>query len=265
MAQALEFNATQYEHIKLDQVEGFPTITMVRSHRRNSLSEDHIRELFDAFEVIANSDARGIVLAAEGPVFSSGHDFNDMYGRDMDGMKKLLDLCGKFMQFLQQIPQPVVAQVEGLAMAAGCQLVASCDFAVAGESAHFQMPGGGGGWFCHTPGVALVRAVGRKRAVEMLLTGDPIDSRTAADWGLINKVVPDGEVPEKARELLHRATRGSRYSKGEGKRALYRQMDLDIAAAYDFATDVMAKTSQSPDGQEEMVSFIEKRRPKFGS
>ena len=116
MAQALEFNATQYEHIKLDQVEGFPTITMVRSHRRNSLSEDHIRELFDAFEVIANSDARGVVLAAEGPVFSSGHDFNDMYGRDMDGMKKLLDLCGKFMQFLQQIPQPVVAQVEGLAI-----------------------------------------------------------------------------------------------------------------------------------------------------
>tara|TARA_B100000029_G_scaffold515624_1_gene623604 strand:+ start:4572 stop:5321 length:750 start_codon:yes stop_codon:yes gene_type:complete len=249
----------------LDQAEGFPVITMARSHRRNSLSEEHLRELFEAFSVIAESDARGVILAAEGPVFSSGHDFNDMYGRDVDGMKTLLDLCGKFMQFLQQIPQPVVAQVEGLAMAAGCQLVASCDFAVAGESAHFQMPGGRGGWFCHTPGVALVRAVGRKRAVEMLLTGDPIDSKTAADWGLINRVVPDSQVPEKARELLQRATRGSRYSKGKGKKALYRQMDLDIAAAYDFATDVMAETSQSRDGQEEMVSFLEKRRPKFNS
>jgi enoyl-CoA hydratase/carnithine racemase len=260
-----ELIAMSYEHIKLEEAEEFSTIIMSRAHRRNSLTEEHLRELFDAFSVVAESDARGVVLAAEGPVFSSGHDFNDMYGRDLDSMKKLLDLCGEFMQLLQRIPQPVIAQVEGLATAAGCQLVASCDFAVAGESAHFQMPGGGSGWFCHTPGVALVRAVGRKRAVEMLLTGDPIDSRTAADWGLINRVVPDNEVVEQTRQLLQRATRGSRYSKGEGKKALYRQMDLDIAGAYDLAAEVMAETSQSVDGQEQMISFLEKRRPEFRS
>ncbi len=252
-----------YKHIKLDEAGGFQTITMSRAHRRNSLSEDHLHELFDAFSLISESNTKGIILAAEGPVFSSGHDFNDMHGRDLDGMKKLLNLCGEFMQLLQRIPQPVIAQVEGLAIAAGCQLVASCDFAVAGESTHFQMPGGSGGWFCHTPGVALVRAVGRKRAVEMLLTGDPIDAQTAADWGLINRVVPDDQVVDQTHQLLQRATRGSRYSKGEGKKALYRQMDLDIAGAYDLASEVMAETSQSIDGQEQMVSFMEKRRPEF--
>ena len=254
-----------YEHITLEEADGFATVTMRRAHRRNSLSEDHLRELSDAVQSIAESDARGVVLAAEGPVFSSGHDFNDMHGRDLNEMKRLLAFCGEFMQLLQCIPQPVIAQVEGLATAAGCQLVASCDLAVAGESVRFQMPGGGGGWFCHTPGVALVRAVGRKRAVEMLLTGDSIDAHTALDWGLINRVVPDSDVVAETRALLERATRGSRYSKGKGTQALYRHMDLDTAGAYDLATDVMAETSQSMDGQEAITSFVEKRRPEFGA
>ena len=252
-----------YQHITLGEADGFATITMRRAHRRNSLSEDHLRELLTAFEAVAASDARGVVLAAEGPVFSSGHDFNDMHGRNLDEMKQLLEICGELMQLLQRIPQPVIAQVEGLATAAGCQLVASCDLAVAGESARFQMPGGGGGWFCHTPGVALVRAVGRKRALEMLLTGDSIDARTAADWGLVNRVVPDADVAVETRALLQRATRGSSYSKAEGKRALYGQMDLDTAGAYDLATEVMAETSQSRDGQEAIASFVEKRPPRF--
>ena len=161
------------------------------------------------------------------------------------------------------MPQPVIAQVEGLATAAGCQLVASCDLAVAGESTRFQAPGGFGGWFCHTPGVAIVRAVGRKRALEMLLTGDPIDARTAAEWGLVNRVVPDADVASETRALLERATRGSTYSKAEGKRAFYAQADLDTAGAYEYATEVMAATSQSADGQETMRSFVEKRRPEF--
>lgn len=252
-----------YQHITLEEADGFTTITMRRPQRRNSLSEDHLRELLSGFENVAESDARGIVLAAEGPVFSSGHDFKDMHGRNLDEMKQLLGICGELMQLLQQIPQPVIAQVEGLATAAGCQLVASCDLAVAGESARFQMPGGGGGWFCHTPGVALVRAVGRKRALEMLLTGDSIDAPTAAEWGLINRVVPDPDVAVETRTLLQRATRGSSHSKGKGKQALYRQMDLDTAGAYDLATEVMAETSQSRDGQEAMASFVEKRPPKF--
>ena len=214
-----------YRHLSVDIDDGIATVTMCRAHRRNSLSEDHLRELMAAFQSIAESSARGVILAAEGPVFSSGHDFNDMLGRDLDAMKSLLEICGEFMQLVQRMPQPVIAQVEGLATAAGCQLVASCDLAVCGESARFQTPGAYGGWFCHTPGVALVRAVGRKRALEMLLTGDPIDARTASGWGLVNRVVPDADVASETRALLERATRGSTYSKAEGKQAFYAQAD----------------------------------------
>jgi len=249
----------KYRHVTVEEVDDLATVTMCRAQRRNSLSKDHLHELLNAFQTIADGNARGIVLAAEGPVFSSGHDFNDMYGRNLDEMKQLLKVCGELMQLLQRIPQPVIAQVEGLATAAGCQLVASCDLAVAGESARFQTPGGHGGWFCHTPGVALVRAVGRKRALEMLLTGDPIDARTAADWGLVNRVVPDADVAFETRALLKRATRGSSYSKAEGKQAFYRQADLDTTDAYALATEVMATTSQSMDGQESISAFVEKR------
>ncbi len=252
-----------YQHVSLESADGFATVTMRRSQRRNSLSEEHLRELFSAFEAVAEGGARGIILAAEGPVFSSGHDFNDMLGRNLDEMKSLLGVCGEFMQLIQRIPQPVIAQVEGLATAAGCQLVASCDLAVAAESARFQTPGGHGGWFCHTPGVALVRAVGRKRALEMLLTGDAIDARTAADWGLVNRVVPDSDVARETRALLERATRGSSDSKAKGKQAFYAQADLDTAGAYEYASEVMAFTSQSTDGQESIRSFVEKRRPRF--
>ena len=255
--------ATSYQHLSVDIEGGIATVTMCRAHRRNSLSEDHLRELMAAFESIAQSSARGVILAAEGPVFSSGHDFNDMVDRDLDAMKSLLEVCGEFMQLIQRMPQPVIAQVEGLATAAGCQLVASCDLAVAGESTRFQAPGGFGGWFCHTPGVAIVRAVGRKRALEMLLTGDPIDARTAAEWGLVNRVVPDADVAAETRALLERATRGSTYSKAKGKQAFYAQADLGTAGAYEYATEVMAATSQSADGQETMRSFVEKRRPNF--
>ena len=252
-----------YQHLRINIDDGIAKVTMCRSHRRNSLSEDHLRELLAAFETIAKNNARGVIIAAEGPVFSSGHDFNDMVDRDLDAMKHLLELCGEFMQLIQRMPQPVIAQVEGLATAAGCQLVASCDLAVCGESARFQTPGAFGGWFCHTPGVAVVRAVGRKRALEMLLTGDPIDARTASEWGLVNRVVPDADVAAETRALLERATRGSTRSKAEGKQAFYAQADLDTAGAYAYATEVMAATSQSADGRETMRAFVEKRRPVF--
>jgi enoyl-CoA hydratase/carnithine racemase len=253
----------KYKNVKLTQEESFTVVTMCRARTRNSLSEDHLRELLDAFRSIAQSDARGVVLAAEGPVFSSGHDFKDMYGRNLDSMRQLLEVCGELMQLLQQVPQPVIAQVEGVATAAGCQLVASCDLAVAGESAQFQTPGGRGGWFCHTPGVALARAVGRKRALEMLFTGDPIDARTAADWGLVNRVVPDSDVAFETRALLRRATGGSRYAKAKGKETFYRQVDLDIGNAYAVATEAMTTTSQSAHAQERISSFVEKRPPNY--
>jgi enoyl-CoA hydratase/carnithine racemase len=169
------------------------------------------------------------------------------------------------MQTIQEIPQVVIAQVEGLATAAGCQLVATCDLAVAGQSARFEVPGGRGGWFCTTPGVALARAVGRKHALEMLLTGDSIDAATAVEWGLINRVVPDPEVAKETRELLRRSTRGSAESKAIGKRAFYRQIDLEVADAYAFASNVMAQASQNSDAQEGLRAFLEKRRPNFSS
>jgi enoyl-CoA hydratase/carnithine racemase len=241
----------------------FAVVTMARPEKRNALSEDHLRELLTAFQDAARSDARGVILAARGPVFSAGHDFDDMDGRSLEEMHALLAVCTDVMQTIQSLPQPVVAQVEGLATAAGCQLVASCDLAVAGASARFAVPGGRGGWFCTTPGVALARAVGRKHAVEMLLTGDPIDAATAQAWGLVNRVVLDDQVATETRELLRRATRGSRTSKAVGKRALYRQMDLDVAEAYRFAGEVMARASQTPDALEGVRAFIEKRPPRF--
>jgi len=254
-----------YEYISLCEEREFAVLTMRRPERRNALSEAHLRELRDALRIVATSPARGLVLAAEGPVFCAGHDFADMDGRDLEAMRSLLFSCADLMQALQALPQPVVAQVEGLATAAGCQLVASCDLAVAGESARFQVPGGMGGWFCTTPGVALARAVGRKRALEMLLTGDPIDARTASEWGLVNRVVADGDVPRETRALLARATRGSIQSKALGKQAFHRQVDLDLPGAYAYATEVMAAASQTPDAQENLRAFLEKRLPSFSA
>lgn len=255
----------QFDHLAISHEADLAVVTMRRPERRNALSEAHLRELLEAIRMVAGGPARGLVIAAEGPVFCAGHDFADMEHRDLVSMRSLLHLCSEVMQTLQTIPQPVVAQVEGLATAAGCQLVASCDLAVAGESARFQVPGGRGGWFCTTPGVALARAVGRKRALEMLLTGDPIDAAKAMDWGLVNTVVPDESVAREARALLKRATRGSAASKALGKQAFYRQVDLDQRSAYDFATEAMATASQTPDAREGLRAFLEKRAPRFSS
>jgi len=253
-----------YRHIRVEDAgDGVATLTLARPERRNALAEDAMREVLDALAHVGDGKARGLVLAAEGPVFSAGHDFADMDGRGLPEMRRLLDVCAAMMQALQDLPQPVIARVEGLATAAGCQLVASCDLAVAGASARFALPGGRGGWFCTTPGVAVARAVGRKRALEMLLTGDPIDAATARDWGLVNRVVPDAQVAEETLALLARATRGSRLSKAMGKRAFYRQVDMDLRTAYDYASEVMAAASQTEDAAEGRRAFLEKRPPRF--
>jgi enoyl-CoA hydratase/carnithine racemase len=250
--------------IALSQEGEFAVLTLSRPEKRNALSEEVLREILAALRTVADGKARGVILAAEGPVFSAGHDFDDMAGRDLAAMRRLLAVCADVMQAIQSLPQPVIAQVEGLATAAGCQLVASCDLAVAGASARFAVPGGRGGWFCTTPGVALARAVGRKRALEMLLTGDPIDAATAAAWGLVNRVVPDAQVADETRRLLQVATRGSALSKALGKQAFHRQVDLDTAAAYAYASEVMAAASQLEDAREGMTAFREKRKPVFG-
>ena len=252
-----------YEHIERRDEGAFSVITMSRPERRNALSEAHLRELLQALGEVGESDQAGVIVAAEGPVFSAGHDFADMDGRDLPAMRALLGICAEVMQLVQALPQVVIAEIDGLATAAGCQLVSSCDLAVASETSRFQVPGGAGGWFCTTPGVALARAVGRKHALEMLLTGDPIDAPTALAWGLVNRVVLSEQVAEETRALLARATRGSRSSKALGKQAFYRQVDLELPSAYGYASEVMASASQTPDAKEGVRAFLEKRRPDF--
>ena len=248
-----------YSHIEVKRDGETVRITMNRPSRRNSLSEDHLRELQAAFSEAADSDATGIVLGANGPVFSAGHDFGDVSSRDVLGVRELLNVCTNLMQTIQSVPQVVIARVHGLATAAGCQLVATCDLAVAAESAGFALPGGKGGWFCHTPAVPVARNIGRKRLMELALTGDAISASTAAEWGLINYVVPDDQLDRAVDELLARATRGSRSGKGIGKQVLYQQLDRPEADAYAIAVPVMAALSQSASAKEGMAAFLEKR------
>ncbi len=250
-----------FEHILVERSGEFATITMNRPERRNALSAAHMRELITAFTDVGGSDALGIVLAGNGPVFCAGHDFADVVDADLAGVRSLLATCTELMTLMQQVPQPVVARVHGLATAAGCQLVATADLAVASEDAGFAAPGGKGGWFCHTPMVAIARNVGRKRAAEMALSGDTIGARTALDWGLVNRVVPASQLDSATADLLERVTRGSAESKGIGKHALYTQIDLDQPKAYGYAVEVMAATSQLPDAREGMRAFLDKRKP----
>ena len=252
-----------FEHILVERSGDFATVTMNRPGRRNALSQDHMRELIRAFSELGDSDALGIVLAGNGPVFCSGHDFADVAEAELSEVRSLLATCTELMTLIQQVPQPVVARVHGLATAAGCQLVASADLAVASEDAGFAAPGGKGGWFCHTPMVAIARNVGRKRAAEMALSRDVIDAPTALDWGLVNQVVPAMRLDSAVWDLLERVTRGSAESKGIGKQALYAQIDLDQAKAYAYAIEVMAATSQLPDAREGMRAFLEKRKPQW--
>ena len=255
----------EFEHVLVDRSEDFATITMNRPARRNALSLQHMRELIEAFRQVGDSDALGIVLAGNGPVFSAGHDFADVADADLAAVRSLLWTCTELMTLMQQVPQPVVARVHGLATAAGCQLVASADLAVASDNAGFAAPGGKGGWFCHTPMVPIARNVGRKRAMEIALTGDVIDAATALDWGLVNRVVPIEQLDEATEELLARATRGSAESKGLGKRALHHQLDLSEHDAYAYAVEVMAAASQIPDAQEGVAAFLQKRAPQWST
>ncbi len=252
-----------YENLLVKREGDFVTVTLNRPDKRNALSLDLMLELVDATRAVGRSDALGLVLAANGPVFSAGHNFGDMLGASFDEARDLLDVCATMMTTLQSIPQVVCAKVHALATAAGCQLVASCDLAVAALSAGFALPGGKGGLFCHTPLVAVSRSLPRKRALELALTGDPIDAATAADWGLINRAVPDDELDAAVDDLMRRATRGSASSKALGKRTYYGQVDLDQPKAYEYATEVMAAGVTTADGQEGIASFLEKRRPAF--
>jgi enoyl-CoA hydratase/carnithine racemase len=246
----------------LSQRDG-ATVTIWLNHpeRLNVLSRALMFEMIEALEEAGSSDATGVVIGAKGRLFSAGHDFAEMAGQDLASVRTLFALCTRMMQTIQQIPQPVVARVHALATGAGCQLVASADLAVASEEASFCTPGGKGGLFCTTPMVAVGRGIATKRALEMAMSGDAIDARTALAWGLVNQVVPSAQLDEATETLVARVTRGSTLSKGVGKRAFYEQIGLDQASAYEMATEVMAAQSLTPDAQEGIAAFIEKRPP----
>lgn len=252
-----------FEHLLVSADGAITTITLNRPEKRNALSMHVMLELTQALRDVASSDANGVILAANGPVFSAGHNFADMAGATIEETLKLFEVCTVMMDAVQSMPQPVVAKVHALATAAGCQLVATCDLAVAADTAAFAIPGGKGGLFCHTPLVAVARNVGRKRALEMALTGDPIDAATAADWGLINRVVPAAELDAATLDLITRATRGSALSKALGKQGFYEQVGMAQDRAYEFAVDMMASAAITADAQEGIAAFLEKRHANF--
>ena len=253
-----------YQNLLVSRDGAYCTLTLNRPDKRNALSLDLMLELTDALRGIGESDALGVILAANGPVFSAGHNFADMAGATRQQVRELFSVCTTMMNTLQAIAQPVVARVHGLATAAGCQLVASCDLAVASELAGFAIPGGKAALFCHTPLVAVARNIGRKRALEMAMTGDSIDAASAAQWGLINKVVPAAQLESATLDLLRRATRGTAHSKALGKQAYYRQIELPQEQAYALAGDVMADGAMDADAQEGFRAFMEKRPARFG-
>ena len=250
--------------VRVNRNGDYVTVTLSNAAKRNALSLDVLLALTTAFDDIGRSDALGVILAAEGPVFSAGHNFGEMKGASEADALHLFTVCSELMQTMHSIPQPIVARVHALATAAGCQLVATCDLAVASESAGFAIPGGKGGLFCHTPLVAIARSLTPKRALEMAMTGDVISAQTALEWGFINEVVADGELQNATQSLLERACRGSRESKGIGKKAFYRQVSMNESDAYAFASAVMAESVVSDVAQEGINAFLEKRPPDFG-
>ncbi len=237
-------------------------ITLNRPDKRNALSLELMQELTGTLRRVADDPAvRAVVIEAAGPAFSAGHDLSEMIDRDVPFFQRLFDVCCELMETVHRIPQPVIAQVEGIASAAGCQLVAACDLAVAAHDARFATPGVRIGLFCSTPMVPLSRAIGRKRALDMLLTGRAIDAPTALDWGLVNRVVPAEDVKAEVDSLVEAVASTSPLTIGIGKEAFYAQVELDERAAYDLTKAVMTMNARADDAQEGMCAFLEKRTP----
>jgi enoyl-CoA hydratase/carnithine racemase len=254
--------STSFIHYEQDAANGIATITLNRPERRNALSLELMRELIASLEhVRSEKQVRAVILAANGKAFCSGHDLSQMTHRTVNDYRLVFDVCTILMQTIQSIPQPVIARVGGIATAAGCQLVATCDLAIAGEDASFATPGVRIGLFCTTPMVALTRSIGRKRAMEMLLTGRMIDASTAEAWGLINRVVPASGLEAETNRLASEIASASSFTVGLGKQAFYSQIDLDQPKAYAYAKEVMSMNALAADAQEGIGAFLDKRTP----
>jgi enoyl-CoA hydratase/carnithine racemase len=248
--------------VRVDRDGPAARVVLDRPEKRNALSLAVMRELLGTLRsAAADPGVRAIVLEGAGPAFSAGHDLSEMVGRDLAFYQELFEVCTELMETIHRLPQPVIAKVQGIATAAGCQLVAACDLAVAADTARFATPGVKIGLFCSTPMVPLSRAVGRKRALDMLLTGRAIDAFTALDWGLVNRVVPAAELEDEVTGLTDAIAQSSPLTVGIGKEAFYSQIELDEHRAYDLTKSVMAMNAGAGDAQEGMCAFLEKRSP----
>ena len=268
--QAARAAAPQTPILLRENVGSICVLTLNRSEARNSLSEAMIAELHTALrDIHDDANVRALVIAANGPAFSAGHDMKELTARRTDADRgrayfaEIMTACSAMMQAIVQLPKPVVAAVQGIATAAGCQLVASCDLAVASEAAAFATPGVDIGLFCSTPMVALSRNVPRKQAMEMLLTGEPISAARARDIGLVNRVVAAGTERDAAIALAEQVALKSAYTVKLGKEAFYRQAEMSLADAYRYAAEVMTENMMARDAEEGIGAFIEKREPKW--
>jgi enoyl-CoA hydratase/carnithine racemase len=255
-----------YRYLDLDRNDGIATVALANPEKRNALSLAAMEEMLEVFaEIAADASVKVVVLRALGPVFSSGHDLREIQcagdEADVSKFRAIFDTCVRMMTAIQAIPQPVIAEVAGIATAAGCQLVATCDLAIASSEARFATPGVKIGLFCTTPMVALTRAIGRKRAMEMLLTGDFVDAVTAAEWGLVNRVVAPDELAGATLSLARKIVASSAFTVGLGKAAFYAQIDLDQPKAYAYAKEVMSMNALDVDAREGITAFLEKRDP----
>ena len=252
----------EYRNVIVDVGDASARITLNRPEKRNALSLELMEELISALrDVSARDSVRTVVIEGAGPAFSAGHDLAEMIDRDEAFFSHLFEVCTVMMETIHDVPQPVIAKVHGIATAAGCQLVAACDLAVAAQGARFGTPGVKIGLFCSTPMVPVSRAVGRKRAMQMLLTGETIDAETALDWGLVNRVVPESELDAAVAEFADGIARSSSYTVAVGKRAFYDQVDRAEHDAYEHTKAVMTENALAGDAQEGMSAFLEKRAP----
>jgi enoyl-CoA hydratase/carnithine racemase len=250
--------------LTVEEADGTARITLARPEKRNALSFELMTELIGVLGALgARPDIRAIVIEGSGVAFSAGHDLGEMVGRELPFYQSLFDRCTELMETIHRLPQPVIAKVNGIATAAGCQLVAACDLAVAAEDARFATPGVKIGLFCSTPMVPLSRAIGRKRALEMLLTGEPISAQAALEWGLVNRVVPASELDSAVESLVASIVGSSPLTLAIGKEAFYEQVELDEHRAYDLTKSVMTMNSMAADAQEGIGAFLEKRPPKW--
>lgn len=248
--------------LNVDLESPLAILTLTNPEKRNALSSEMMRSITAALRGIGSNPAiRAVIVRAEGPVFSSGHDLREMTGKNLEHYREVFEICTEMMTAIQSIPQPVIAEIDGIATAAGCQMVAACDLALASPGSRFATPGVKIGLFCSTPMVPLTRSIGRKRALEMLLTGKMIEAERAAEWGLINRVVPAEHLEEATRELALGIATASRVTVGIGKQAFYHQVDLTQSEAYDYTKEVMSLNAQAADAQEGMCAFLEKREP----